>query len=349
MRIVIDVTHPSHAMMYAGICRALERRGHFTLIASRAKDVTTELLDGMGLDHHVASKASDHGRAGEALELLSRVWTLMRLIRRYRIDLVLARSPAGCIAARLTGRRAIFDTDDGTGAGIHHRLAAPFAHVITSPASLGEDLGPRHITYPSLKSLAYLHPTRFSPADDVHERLGIARETPVFVLRRSAWSASHDHGRSGLHEALAIRVADVFAAHGHLVVSSEHEAEGVLSTSPLLRAQPNALVDVLAAASLVVTDGASVAEEAAILGTHAVWISDFVGERGYLNMLRDDYRAITMFRPEDVERATAWIASAVRDANGTRQRAALAHEAILANHVDLVEWYANFIHASESQ
>jgi uncharacterized protein len=347
MRIAMDVTHPSHAMMYAGIRAALERRDHFVLIASRAKDVTVELLDGMGLDHHVASKASGRGRAGEAIELLSRVWMLMRLIRRHRIDLVLARSPAGCIAARLTGRRAIFDTDDGTGAGIHHRLAAPFAHVITSPASLGEDLGPRHVTYPSIKSLGYLHPTRFAPAGDVRERLGVPEGTPVFVLRRSAWSASHDHGRSGLHAELSLRIAELLTTHGHLVVSSEDEAEGMLSTSPFLRAQPDSLAHVLAAASLVVTDGASVAEEAAILGTHAVWISDFVGERGYLNMLCDEYRAITMFRPNDADRAIAWIESAVRDVNGTRKRAEEVREAILADHVDLVEWYADFVHTSE--
>ena len=343
MNIAIDVTHPSHAMMYSGIARELTARGHDVVIASRVKDVTVEVLSRLDVEHEVLSTEIGRGRAGQAFELVGRVRRMVRLIRQHDIDTVLARSPAGCIAAWLCRRPAIFDTDDGRGAGIHHLLAMPFATVVTSPAALGEEYGPRHVRYPSLKSLAYLHPKRFTVEPHIHECLGVSEGERIALLRLSAYGASHDRGRSGIGAPLARRLVDVLSRHAHVIISAEQGGEGELATSPILMERPDLLSSVLSVASLVVTDGASVAEEAAVLGTHAFWISDFVGSRGYLAMLEDRYSAVTSFRPGDEDAACQSVLAALAKPDGLKHQAGVARRAILSDHVDLVEWYANFV------
>lgn len=247
LQVLADITHPSLSMLYGRIGEELARRGHTVVFASRGKDETERLLDSIGLDHRSLSREFHLGILGLGLELIVRTWRLARVIRRLRIDAVLSRNPAGCIAARLTGASCFFDTDDGRAAGVHHWLAAPFAHVITSPASLKDDFGDRHVRYESLKSLAYLHPARAGSPNqahsDVRAALGIVDERPILVLRRSAYGAVHDLGKGGIDDDLALTIVARLSAFGHVVISSEraHDATPVGATHVSRRARCNSV------------------------------------------------------------------------------------------------------------
>lgn len=347
LRVLADITHPSLSMLFGRIGQELVRRGHHVVFASRGKDETERLLDAMGLEHRSFSREFHLGMLGLGLELLIRTLRLVRAIRRHRVDAVLSRNPAGGIAARLAGASSFFDTDDGRAAGVHHWLAAPFAHVITSPTSLRDDFGDRHVRYESLKSLAYLHPAREGSSrlaeSDIRAALGIFDERPIFVLRRSAYGAAHDLRKGGVDDDLARAIIARLSAVGHVVISSERAHDGELATSRALALDPALLHDVLAAAVLVVTDGASVAEEAVVLGTRAVFLSDYVGERDYLDMLERRYGNPSSFPTEGYRDAMAAIEGALSDLPAADRLAGEARDRILRDHVDLVQWYADLV------
>ena len=330
-------------MFFGEVGRELERRGWTVSMASRRKEATVALLDAAGWPHFVASGELRRGRPGLVLEMLIRVSRLARFIAMQHVDVVVSRNPAGCIAARLTRVLSVFDTDDGSGAGIHHMLAVPFADHITSPEALSEDYGPRHRRYRSLKSLAYLHPDRYRPDPARLATVGIDPGRPIFVLRRSAYSASHDGGRSGIGESLASELVRTMSSVGHVIISSEDPTEGPLATSAVLRRSPELLREILAASSLVVTDGASVAEEAAVLGTMAVFVSDFAGERDYLDRLERDYGSIRSFRPSQRTEVQDFVGGAVARPAEVKSRAQESARRIGNDHVDLVPWYAGLV------
>lgn len=153
MRILLEAAHPAHVHFLTPIGHELIARGHETVLAIRPKDVTRELAERSGLrtiePHFLPSRGRNRSLSvfSQAGELLRRILWLRSQIRRFAFDLVVTRNPSGVIAARLACVPSIFDTDDGRAAGIHFRLARPFATIITTPELFPDELGDRQRRY----------------------------------------------------------------------------------------------------------------------------------------------------------------------------------------------------------
>lgn len=340
MRVLFDIVHPAHVHFYRYLREELLAQGHETLVVSREKDVTAALLDELGIPHTVGSAGPRSSWLGQGAELVVRDLRLIRAIRSFRPDVVLTRNPAGVHAAKLCRIPSIFDTDNGTSAGVHFRLAEPWATITTTPEGIGEDYGPRHRTYPSYKSMAFLHPNRFQPDPGVRAELGVSPDERFFLLRFVAMNASHDHGHVGLPHDEARRLRDELSAHGRVFVSAEGDVPGDLAAAQL-PTKPSRFLDVLAEASLVVGDSGSVAAEAALLGTSSIFYSSFARKLSYLDELEDDYGLVRNITPPDVEalrRAVTELATPDAEV-----RAAAGRDAMLADKVDLTEWYLELV------
>ena len=340
MRVLFDIVHPAHVHFYRYIWVELEAAGHETLVVSRAKDVTETLLDEIGIPFVSGSKGPRSSWLGQGVELVSRDLRLYRLGRRFRPDVVLTRNPAGVHAARALRVPSIFDTDNGTSAGIHFRLAEPWATVTTTPEGIGEDYGPRHRQYPSYKSMAFLHPRRFTPDPSVRADLGVGPEERFFLLRFVAMNASHDHGHEGVpHDAAREMLAEL-ETRGKVFVSAEGDMPADLDRHRL-PTKASQFLDVLAEASLIVGDSGSVAAEAALLGTLSIFYSSFAGKLSYLNELEDDYGLVRNLTPPD----TASLTAAVEELSTPEAEATAAggRAAMLDDKIDLTEWYLTLI------
>ncbi|MFP5321026.1 MAG: DUF354 domain-containing protein, partial [Acidimicrobiia bacterium] len=282
MRVLFDIVHPAHVHLYRHLHAELTAEGHDALVVARDKEVTLELLDAYGIPHEWTGRAGAKSTPARALELAWRDVVLTRHARRFRPDVVLTRNPAGVHAGRLVGAWTVYDSVDGRAAGVHFRLGAPLAHVVTSPTWLDEDYGPGHRRYRGPKELAHLHPARFTPDPRVRDELGVAEGQPLFVLRFVANDAVHDAHTVGLSDAERGALVERLRRLGHVVISSEDDLPR--SLEPLrFRLGPARIHDVLAAADLFVGDSGSMAAEAGILGTPALRLSSWVGPvRGYL-------------------------------------------------------------------
>lgn len=341
MRVMIDVVHPAHVHFYRNLWSELVARGDEVLVVSRDKDVTLALLDHFGIEHVPVGRAGRRSIVGHGLELAHRDLALIRLGRRFRPDIVLTRNPAGVQAARILRVPGVFDTDDGTAAGIHWRAAAPFATVITSSVSLGEDHGSRHWRYQGYKALTPLHPARFTPDPTVRQRLGLSPGERLFVVRFVAMAASHDLGESGMAETMKRELVALLGARGRVVISSEAPLPPDLAhlAFPL---DATELHDALAAADLVVGDSQTVTAEAALLGTPAVRASSFTGRLEYLRELEERYGLVRSFRPDDEDAIRAAVLELADDpdvgATWLARRATM-----LAEQVDVTAWYLDLV------
>ena len=340
MRVLIDISHPAHVHFYRHLVSELEHLGHSVAIVARDKEVTLALLDAFGLDHVTVGASGDKGLIGLGFELVERVTALRRIGRDFGADVILTRNPAGVQAARLLRIPGIFDTDDGREVGIHWKAAAPFAHYITMPDCITDDYRGKRVPYPSYKSLAFLHPDRFTPDRSVLEEAGIAPGERYFIARFVGFGASHDRSEAGMDLDVKHEVIARLSRHGRVLISSESELPESLAPHRF-SLPPHRLHDALAFSSLVVGDSQSLAEESAVLGVPAIRYSSFSGRLARLRELEERYGLIFEYRLDAPEAFLDKVSAIARD--GDRSQWQQRRERLLSEKVDLTTWYRDFV------
>jgi predicted glycosyltransferase len=339
VRVLFDIVHPAHAHFYRHLHARLLREGHECHVLARNKEVTLQLLDDFGIPYETHGRPR-RWRIGQAQELAARDLRLYRIGRRFKPDFVLARNPAGTHAARALGAVGVFDTDDGRAAGLVFKLAAPFAHVITTPECISEDFGAKHLRYPGYKALAFLHPDEFQPDPEVRDRLGVGDER-FGIVRLTAMDSAHDRNQQGVPRSLARELIGRLERDMRVFVSSEGPLpdEWAHLGFPIA---PRYMLDAMAAASIVVGDSGSMIAEAAMLGTPAVFLGSFAHKRTYLVDLETTWGLTRVFLPDESDDMLAVVAEIVDDPESP----AIWQERrgrMLAHTVDVSKWYYDLL------
>jgi predicted glycosyltransferase len=342
MRVLFDISHPAHVHFFKHMICELMGRGHETAIVARDKDVTHALLAHYGLEFISSGRSGHRHVVARFAELVQRDWALFRVARRFKPDVILTRNPCGVQVARLVGARGIFDTDDGVAAGLHFRLARPFAHVITTPDCLPDDFGRKHVRYPGYKQMAYLHPDHFTPDPGVLERLGVAEGEPYSIVRFVAMTASHDTGHAGLGLGTKEAIIRRLDRHGRVFITSEaplpERWEAYRAPIP-----PEWIHHALAFASLYIGDSQTMAAEAAVLGTPSLRCSSFAGRLPHLNELQERYGLTAAFPPGEADallrQLDEWLAEP-----DLKARFAAGRERLLAEKCNVARWMVDYLH-----
>jgi predicted glycosyltransferase len=341
MRVLFDIVHPAHVHFFKHMIFALESRGHATRIVARDKDVTTALLDRLGLPYETVGRSGRKTKLDQARELVMRSLTLARVARSFRADVIVTRNPAGAQAGRVLGIPTVFDTDDGRAAGLHFWAAAVFAHVITTPDCTDEDYGSRHVRYPGYKQTAYLHPNHFTADRGVLEELGIAPNDRFFVVRLVDMVASHDAGENGLPAQITRALVNKLRAHGRVFATLEGALPRDLADLRFPLA-PDRLHHALAFADLLVGDSQTMAAEAAVLGTPSLRVSSWAGRLAYLTELEHRYGLTFAYRPDQVAVLMAHLDRWLVEPR-LRESLRASHQRLLDEKVDVAQWFTNFL------
>lgn len=344
MRFAIDLLHPAHVHFFRHFVGEMTGRGHEVLITARAKEHTFKLLEAFGLPYTPISRQA-RGVAGLARELAVRTGRFWRLARRFRPDYLLGiMGPTIALAGKaLPGSRTVifYDTEM---ARVTNRFAYPLADVVCTPECYTGRVPTRHVRYPGYHELAYLHPRRFRPAPEILSAHGLAADEPLFLVRFVAWAASHDTGEKGFSAAGKRKLVSLLAARGRVVVSSEAPLPADLEPYRLAL-PPEHVHHALAAARLVVGESATMASEAAVLGTHAVFVS--TTGRGYTDEQERRYGLVHNFTPEREAEALARVEElAARE--DLAEDAARRRERLLAERIDVTGWMVDFFESGSA-
>jgi hypothetical protein len=337
VRIAIDILHPAHVHFFRNFRQEMLARGHEILVTAREKDCTLPLLKGYGIPHTVISRQARKG-PGLAWELASRTMRFWRLARAFGAEALTGiMGPTIAPAAKLLKARSVvfYDTEM---AAITNRFVYPLADAVCTPECYRGSAGPRQIRYRGYHELAYLHPNRFTPDPGALRKHGIDPETPFFVVRFVSWQASHDIGEKGLTLEGKRRIVEILAKEGRVLITSESplpaEFEAYRLPIPVQDAH-----HVLAFARLLVGESATMASEAAVLGTHAAFISRT--GRGYTDEQESRYGLVRNFSDADEEDAIACVAGLCARPD-LRREAKQAHARLLKEHIDVTDWMVRF-------
>jgi len=341
MRILVDLGHPGHVHFYKHAIGNWRARGHTVLLTARDKDVTLDLLRCYGLDHHVLSRVRQ-GLHGLAIEFAQREWHLWHVIHAFKPDVVTA--IGGVFIApvcKLAGVSSVV-FQDSEHVSLDRYLTYPLASVVCTPYCFKNDVGPRQVRYRGFQELAYLHPNRFMPNPATLAEINLIPDDRFALLRFVAWGASHDVGHSGFTADQKMQLVHKLAQRGRILVSVEgpfpHEFKNYT-----VSVAPDKIHDLLYYASLYVGEGATMATEAALLGTPSIYVSSLVGTMGNYEEL-SRYGLVEAYRDGEtgVRRAVALMddLQAKSDKQRARQQILCDMIDVTAFIVDTVESYA---------
>jgi len=350
MRLLIDILHPTHVHIFRNLIAELTRRGHTVHVTMREKDVSRELLEQYGLGYEVLSR--QRRGLGLGVEFVERGARLWRSIERFRPDYLLGcMGPSIASVGRLRrllrrDRARIVVFYDTEMAALTNSFVYPLAdYVCTADCYYGRVSG-NHLTYPSYQQLAYLHPRRFTPDEGIVRELGVDPASRYFIVRFVSYEASHDLGDRSIPLTKKLALVAALARHGRVYVSSEKALPAELAPYAL-RMPASRMHHVLAHASLLVGESATMASEAACLGVPAVYISPH--GRGYTDDQERRYGLVHNFT--GARFAADWVADVERLAQDPAlgERARASHARLLAEKIDVTSWMLELLERDRSR
>lgn len=267
---IVDIGHPGHVHLFKNLAHLFEQEGAEVLFTTREKEFELELLKAEGF--HFKSFGKHYKR------LIGKIWGILKfdlkmLITAFRFkpDLFISHgSIYASHAAFLLGKKHLSLEDSGNMEQI--MLYRPFTDMILTPQVLPEELGPKQLRYDGYHEIAYLHPAFFKPDASVYEWLGLEKDEKYAIVRFVSWNASHDIGHKGLSNMDKIELVNKLSAKMKVFITSEAKLSPELEPY-LIKIAPEKLHHALNFAEIVVSEGATVASEAGVLGTPCIYIN----------------------------------------------------------------------------
>ena len=288
MNILIDIGHPAHVHVMKHFGHELEKRGHRVLFTCRQKEFVIQLLEEEGFRYVSFGRKYDTA--------LMKLWGLVKFdYKMWRTSLhfnpdmyiSLGSMYAAQVSALMRKPHICFEDTYNME---QVRLYRPFTDLILT----GDYEHPlmsktKEFRMAGYNELAYLHPNRFTPDENVLKELGVKKGEKYVIGRFVALNASHDIGHHVLSNEEKIRLVESLNKYATIFISSEMELPDELEPYRLTT-HPSRIHDILYYASLVISESATMAEESAILGTPAIYINE--NQTYYTDHLERDYKII---------------------------------------------------------
>lgn len=343
MRILIDINHPAHVHMFRCFAHEMLKRGHNILFAIRDKEFEKKLLEAEQLPYiNLGRKRA--GKISRVLFNLKCVCKVWRIARRFKADVFLSHgSIVAAYVARLLGKPAIAFEDTFNMEQV--RMYLPFTSVVLTSDYEHPIHDAKVLKYPGYNELLYLHPHRFSPMkrEEVCRLLGIAAEERYVLMRFVSWHATHDKGHKGVSLENKLEAVRQMSQYAKVFISSESPLPESLA-GYMLPAAPEMIGHVLAHATLMFGESATMVSEAAMLSVPGIYL-DNTG-RYYTRDLQERYGLCWCYTESaaDQEQAIAKGMELLNEEPETlAKRMREASKTLLSEKIDVTGWLVWFI------
>lgn len=301
MRILIDINHPAHVHYFRNFFKIMQAKGHEILFVSRNKEIEHRLLHSFGIPFVDRGKGRD-GKIGKFVYLVYANYKLFRIAQKFKPDLFLNfLHPYPSQVARFLGKPSLVFSDTEH-ASLHHRLTVPFATKIFTPSCYRIDLGPKHVRFKGYMELAYLHPNYFVPNKDILDILGVSENEKYVIVRFVSWAAAHDFGHTGMSLENKRKAIHEMSKIAKVFISSERDLPEDLEPFRI-RIPFDKIHDAIFFSSLLFGESATMASEAAVLGTPSIFIDN--DGRGYTDEQEKKYSLVSNFTESEKDQENA--------------------------------------------
>lgn len=325
---------PAQVHFYRNIIKGLERKGIGSHVAARDYGETVPLLEELGIDHFIYSRPTS-SKINKMVSMPSDVVRATSWLKKFDIGLITGFGVIDVFTSVLRGvPNLIFSDsepmiDNSHFYSIQFKAFMPFVDTIITPSYFRQDLGKNHLKVKSLKEMAYLHPSYFSPDDSIYDLLSISKGEPYVILRFNAFDAVHDLGIGGFSDDDKRELVRRLEKHCRTFISSEKGIPSDLHDR-IIKIPRSRIHDALYYANMLVTDTQTMATEAAILGTPTVRCNSFVGPKdmgNFIELEKNYGLIINLSHPQEaIEKAEELIKNEQAKAEWGRKRSKLLND-----------------------
>ena len=297
MKIFIDLGHPAHVHYFKNFIRIMESRGNIIFVSARCRSIIFNLLGKYNIPYYNRGSGRD-GILGKLLYMVTAHVKLLIKAIRFRPDIFVSfASPYAAQTAWIL-RKPHVVLDDTEHARFGHLFYKSFSKTFLNPSCFKKDFGENQIRFNSFPELFYLHPNHLNVDKDVLTLLGLSESEEFVLLRFVSWKANHDIGHIGLDQSTKRLLVNLLFKKGYKIfISAESEISDTFFEKYLLKISPDQIHCVMKLATLLVTEGATMASECAMLGTPAIYVNSL--DAGTLREQEDKYQLIHGFRSSD--------------------------------------------------
>jgi len=271
-RVLLDLNHPSHFHFFREFILTVRKKKVILYITIRNRKYLAELLEADDIPY-ILKGGRSKTLAGKFLILFRDVFRLFWLAWQVKPDVFLSfASPYAAIAGKLAGRPVI-TFDDTECDRLLHLIYPRFTDLILTPECFQKSFGPKHVRFKGYKESAYLSEYNLIRSPGLKASLGLNKNEPYILVRFVAHRATHEFGRQKLSDSLKIKIVRFLNQYHKVLISSESELPAALR-----QYEPDIPVhwmhQVLEEATLFFGESATMAAEAALLGTPAIFIEN---------------------------------------------------------------------------
>jgi len=336
---MIDIGHPAHVHLFKNFIKIMEKKGHEFLITARDKECVLRLLDTYGIKYIQRGKGYN-GILGKAFNLIKTDIFMYNVSKSFNPDILIGVNNPYIAHVSWRMRKPSFIFNDTEHAKIGNLVTYPFATKIITPLCYKDKLGKKQVRYNGYHELAYLHPNYFKPNPSVLKELGLKKGEKFFVLRFVSWGASHDIRQKGLTIGSKREIIQLFSKYGKVLISSEGKLPKEFEAYKL-NISPEKMHDVLYYTTLLITEGATMATEAAILGTPSLFVN--TGYLGNPYEINEKYGLLFQItNPKDIIKKVKELTNE----KSTKKQWKKKSSQLLEEKIDVTRWMVNYIEDS---
>ena len=275
MKILLSIDHPAWVHQFRHIVQVANDRGDTVTTLAVEKDGDTKLLDRFHIPYILSAKSTGKNVIEKGFLFLWLCLEHSYQALRHKPDILIGRASPMMAVASFVARKPHLIYEDTEVSKFSLRICKRLTTKIITPKTFLTDLGACQERLDTYKELFYLHPSVFTPSHEVLDQVGFDSHSPYIIVRFVAWNASHDIGKKGLSSDEKIALVTRLSAYARVYISAESDLPEALQPNKLQT--PYELIHhVLAFATLVYSEGATMASEAVMLGTHALYVNTIV-------------------------------------------------------------------------
>lgn len=301
MRIIVDVGHPAHVHYFRNAIKRLEIKNHQILVTARDKEVSLYLLDHYQIPYISTGKNSKN-KLGKIFSILKNDFSILKAALNFKPDIFVSFFLPFPAHIGYLLRKPVIGFTDTENATINLILTKFFTNIILTPACYRKILGSKQIKFSGYMELCYLHPNYFKPDVSIFNYLGLNVDEKYVILRFVSWTASHDFGHQGITLENKEKIVEKFSKYAKVFISSETDLPANLNKYKF-NIPPHMMHDAIYYSSLLYGESATMASEAAVLGTPSIYLDD--EGRGYTDEHEKKYGIVFNFSEslEDQDRS----------------------------------------------
>lgn len=287
MKIYIDINHPAHVHYFRNFIFIMQQKGHRFIVSNRDEFIINYLLDYYDIEHSIRSKRPEHNSFLKGLLYLFRIIIhVLKLSIRERPDIYLGFGASACAISSFIFRKPCVIIDDTEHNKLNHRLYRRFCSQILTPFYFEKKMGRKQGYFNAYVEQFYLRSGYYKKCDSVLSELHLDANKYILV-RYIAYDAQHDRKANPLSDEMKKKIVTEMSRHYKVIVSCEKSIKDEFYAPYLVNVPPSKMHDLIANARFLISEGATMACEAGLLGTPYLYINPL--NVGNINMQEQLY------------------------------------------------------------